>query len=231
MRIGIIGAMEEETAWLEEVIDLQSKEIYAGLEFNLGRIENRECIVVKSGIGKVNAALCAQILITRFGVDAIVNTGLAGALDDSLEIGDVVVSEELVEHDFDARSFGYGLGEIPRMDTSVFKADETLVELVERTAGKRLRVKRGRILSGDVFVADEELRKHLRTFFKGACAEMEGAAIAHVCHVNNIPFVIIRTISDKADQSADFNFNAFVKSHARESGMAVVDLISALERI
>lgn len=229
MVIGIIGAMEEEVVWIRESMRMDGQEIYAGMVFSKGTIHGRQVIVVMSGIGKVNAALCAQILFTKFDADMIINTGLAGALDEGLEIGDIVISEDLMEHDFDARSFGYALGEIPRMDSSVFKADPKLVELAKSVLEKKGRIRLGRILSGDVFVADAERKKQLSEAFHGLCVEMEGAAIAHVCHVNKKPFVIIRTVSDKADNSANHNFNEFIKIHAIDSGRAVVDLIERLE--
>ncbi|PLX32175.1 MAG: 5'-methylthioadenosine/adenosylhomocysteine nucleosidase [Clostridiales bacterium] len=229
MKIGIIGAMEEEIQCILELMEIKDKEIYAGMTFNKGFVHNTEVVLVMSGIGKVNAALCAQILITKFQVESIINTGLAGALEEFLEIGDIVVSSELLEHDMDATGFGYEPGVIPRMERSIFEAEPRLIDLTVEAIGKEKRVHVGRIVSGDVFVADSEKRIHLNEFFGGVCAEMEGAAIAHVCHVNKRPFVVIRTISDKADNSATENFSEFADKHAHESSRVVIDLIKKME--
>ncbi|HKL10334.1 MAG TPA: 5'-methylthioadenosine/adenosylhomocysteine nucleosidase [Clostridia bacterium] len=229
MKIGIIGAMDEEIQCILESMEIKDKEVYAGMIFNKGFVHNTEAVLVMSGIGKVNAALCTQILITKFQVESIINTGLAGALEESFEIGDVVVSSELLEHDMDATGFGYKLGVIPRMEKSIFEAEPRLVELAVEALGEKKNVHVGRIVSGDVFVADSEKRIYLNEIFGGVCAEMEGAAIAHVCQVNNKPFVIIRTISDKADNSATENFSEFADKHAHESSQVVVDLIKKME--
>lgn len=230
MKIGIIGAMEEEIQCIIEEMEIEEKESYAGMIFNKGFVHDSELVLVMSGIGKVNAAICAQILVTKFQVDCIINTGLAGALEESLQIGDVVVSSELLEHDMDASGFGYEKGVIPRMDKSIFVADSKLVELAVKAIGEKKKALVGRVVSGDVFVADAEKRIYLNENFGGLCAEMEGAAIAHVCYVNRKPFVIIRTISDKADNSATENFSEFVKDHAHESSRVVIELIKKIGR-
>ncbi|MBK5251192.1 MAG: 5'-methylthioadenosine/adenosylhomocysteine nucleosidase [Peptostreptococcaceae bacterium] len=229
MKIGVIGAMIEEIQCIMEAMKIEEMKSYAGMVFYIGIVHDTEVVLVMSGIGKVNAALCAQILITKFQVEGIINTGLAGALDESLEIGDIVVSNELLEHDMDATGFGYELGVIPRMDKSIFVADPKLIELAAGVIKEKKRVHVGRIVSGDVFVADAKKRIYLNKTFGGLCAEMEGAAIAHVCHVNKKPFVIIRTISDNADNSATENFSEFVKEHAHESSRVVIELIKKME--
>ncbi len=231
MKMGIIGAMVEEIECIMEAMKIDEKVSYAGMVFHIGTLHNTELVLVMSGIGKVNAALCTQILITKFQVESIINTGLAGALDKSLEIGDIVVSNELLEHDMDASGFGYELGVIPRMDKSIFLADSKLIELAAGVIKEKKRVHVGRILSGDVFVADAKKRIYLNETFGGVCAEMEGAAIAHVCHVNKKPFVIIRTISDNADNSATENFSEFVKDHSHESSRVVIELIKRIEMV
>lgn len=231
MKIGIIGAMEEEIQCILDAMQIEERETYAGMTFNKGFVKNTEVVLVMSGIGKVNAALCTQILITKFQVERVVNTGLAGALDESLDIGDTIVSNELLEHDMDATGFGYELGVIPRMEKSIFEADRKMVQLTVKSMGRDKRVHVGRIVSGDVFVADSEKRSYLNEVFGGLCAEMEGAAIAHVCHVNKVPFVIIRTISDKADNSATENFSEFADKHAHESSRVVLDLIKKMETV
>lgn len=218
--IGIIGAMEEEVLTLKDKMEIQEVRSIASLDFFVGELKNRKVVVVQAGIGKVNAAVCTQILIDVFYVDAIVNTGVAGALSDKLEIGDVIISRDAAQHDFDATSFDYKIGEIPRMDTSVFKADEHMVKLAERASdvlSSNIQVYTERIVSGDQFIADPKRKKEIIRDFNGFCTEMEGAAVAQTCHLNRTPFVIIRSVSDKADESADMNFAEFTKMAALNS--------------
>ncbi len=225
--IGIIGAMEEEVLTLKDKMNIQEVRSIASLDFFVGELKNKKVVVVQGGIGKVNAAVCTQILIDVFYVDAIVNTGVAGALSDKLEIGDVVISKEAIQHDFDATSFDYKLGEIPRMDTSVFKADEHMIKIAEKASDvldSHVNVYTERIVSGDQFIADPRRKKEIIRDFNGFCTEMEGAAIAHVCYLNRMPYVIIRSISDKADDSADMNFAEFTK-------MAALNSCKLIERI
>ena len=212
-KYGIIGAMESEVKELGE--QLQNKEIteYAGLTFLTGFLAGKSVVIVKSGIGKVNAALCAQALILKFGVTAVINTGIAGALRSGLKIFDFVISTAAVYHDFDTTAFGYKIGQVPGM-VEQFKADDTLCELAftafEQTefAKTHMAVK-GLIASGDQFISDSKQKKTIQANFEPACVEMEGAAIAHACHLNKIPFVIVRCMSDMADESVEqtYSFN------------------------
>lgn len=218
--IGIIGAMDEEVLSLKEKMDIQEVRSIASLEFYIGTLNSANVVVVMGGIGKVNAAMCTQIMIDCFHVDAIVNTGVAGALSDELEIGDVVISSDMVQHDMDATAFGYDLGQVPRMDVYSFKADEHLIHIAERGTDvlpQSTNVFVKRIVSGDEFVAGAEKKRWLIDKFDGFCTEMEGAAIAQVAHINKTPFVIIRSISDKADASAEMNFDEFVAMAANNS--------------
>lgn len=229
--IGIIGAMEEEVMALREKMDIKEVRSIASLDFLIGTLNNKEIVLVRAGIGKVNAAVCTQILIDVFYVDAIINTGVAGALSPKLEIGDIVISSEAIEHDFDASAFGHGLGVIPRMDTSVFTSDEHLVKIASE-AGEALPSSTNlyvdRIVSGDQFIAGMERKKVLVEEFKGFCTEMEGAAIAHVAYLNKVPCVIIRSISDKADDSAEVNFAEFTKLAALNSCKMIERMLEAL---
>lgn len=227
MKIGIIGAMEEEVNLLKETIQNEKICEKAGLEFYEGLIDRQPVVVVRSGIGKVNAALCTQILIDDFEVGAIINVGVAGALSDELEIGDMVLSTELIQHDFDVRGFGYPKGEIPRMDTSVFTGDMRLIEAAEK-AGHILpdvNIIRGRVATGDVFVSDKGLREQIATEFGTVCAEMEGAAIAQVCHLNKMPVLVIRSMSDKANGEAMESYSEFEQLAAMNSKKLILEIL------
>lgn len=229
--IGIIGAMDEEVMALKERMNITEVRGIASLEFYLGTIGKATLVVVMGGIGKVNAAMCTQLMIDCFHVDAIINTGVAGALSDELEIGDVVISLDMVQHDVDAVAFGYQLGQIPRMNVFSFVADERLVHVAERATDvlpQATNVFVKRIVSGDKFVADKKTKQWLIDKFDGFCTEMEGAAVAQVAHINKIPFVIIRSISDKADDSAEMNFEEFVQIAAYNSFKMVEKMLELL---
>lgn len=220
MRIGIIGAMNEEVIELKEVMEIEAVENIGNLVFYVGTIENKNIVLVEGGIGKVNAAICATLMINHFKVDKLLFTGVAGGLNPEVNIGDIVISTDLIEHDFDATTFGYEKGVIPRMDSSTFTADKGLFDLAKECAVETFgenRVWSGRILSGDQFVASIEKINWLRENFNGECVEMEGAAVAHVCHIFKTPFLIIRSISDKANHEAEMVYTEFVKIAANNS--------------
>lgn len=218
-KFGIIGAMDEETTIIKEKMKIEKEISLAGMNFSKGLFCDKEIILVRCGIGKVNAAICTQILISNFDVDCVINTGVAGAVDSSLDIGDVVISSDVVEHDFDVTNFGgYKLGQIPRMETWIFNADQNLINAALKSKDdKEYKTKVGRVLSGDVFVACTDKKAFLWNEFEGLCTEMEGASIGHTCYVNNIPFLVIRAISDKANGEATDNFPEFVNKAAKNS--------------
>ena len=229
--IGIIGAMEEEVALLKEAMVTESKVTYASMEFCKGNLYGREVVVVRSGIGKVNAAVCAQILIDHFGVEVLINTGIAGSLDASINIGDMVISTDAVEHDMDASIFGDPVGQIPRMDTFSFPADPALVEKAERVnreVNPDVQTFTGRIVSGDQFVSSAQVKERLVSTFGAKCTEMEGAAIAHAAYLNQVSCVIIRAISDKADNSATMDYPTFEKQAITHSVRLVKRLVMEL---
>ena len=189
-----------------------SVETVTGMDFYRGKVNGKEVVVVRSGIGKVNAAVCSQILVDRFGVEAIVNTGIAGSLRAEINIGDIVLSTDSVQHDMDATGFGYPAGQIPRMDTFAFPADEKLLNLAKECCARvnpDIQAFTGRVVSGDQFISDKEKKQWLTETFDGSCTEMEGAAIAQVCYLNHIGCLIIRAISDKADDSANMDYQEF----------------------
>ena len=215
--LGIIGAMDEEVAKIKE--EMQDVEVHskASMDFYKGTLNGKGAVVVRSGIGKVNAAMCTQILADDFHVDAVINTGIAGSLNKDIDIGDIVLSTDTLEHDMDAVAFGYPVGQIPRMDTLSFTADEHLRKVAVSACKKAIpavHVFEGRIVSGDQFVSSHEKKDWLVDTFGGYCTEMEGAAIAQVAYLNKIPFVILRAISDKADNSATMDYPTFEKKAA-----------------
>lgn len=210
--LGIIGAMAEEVEQLKKEMKEPEVVSLAGMDFYKGRIQDKDVVVVRSGIGKVNAAVCVQILVDRFGVDGIVNTGIAGSLKAEINIGDLVLATDAVQHDVDATQFGYEPGQIPQMGTLAFEADQSLRETAARCCRQvnpDIGVHEGRVLTGDQFVSSREKKKWLSDTFKGACTEMEGAAIAQAACLNQVPFLIVRAISDKADDSAQMDYEEF----------------------
>lgn len=212
MKIGIIGAMEEEVASLISSMEDVHKTEKASMDFYEGRLWGNDAVVVRSGIGKVNMTVCTQILIDSFGVEKLINTGVAGGLYKDIQIGDIVISSDAVQHDVDAVGFGYALGEIPRMERSVFEADPGLVKEAEEACKKvnpDIQCFTGRVLSGDQFISSDEKKHWLIENFGGYCAEMEGAAMAQTAYLNNIPFVVLRAISDKCDDTATVNYSEF----------------------
>lgn len=218
--LGIIGAMSQEVAQLKEAMTDTTVVKKAGMEFYAGKLRGCPAVVVRSGIGKVNAGICTQILVDDFGVKAVVNTGIAGSLRDEINIGDIVLSTDAVQHDMDATGFGYQPGVIPQMNCSIFKADKGLMDLARKACEKvnpDIRTFAGRVLSGDQFISSKDKKEWLKKNFQGSCTEMEGAAIAQAAYLNQIPFLIVRAISDKADDSANMDYETFEKLAIRHS--------------
>ena len=211
IKLGIIGAMQEEIETLVEKLEDVSASVHARSTYYEGELEGLDVVVVQCGVGKVNAAMCAQILCSSYGVTHLVNTGIAGSLCAELDIGDLVVSRDAMYHDFDCNAFGYPSGKVPGMDVIAFPADETLIEQAFRAAEAvnpgHTRI--GRVASGDQFVASKDLKNRIISITQGLCTEMEGAAIAQTAYRNGVPFVILRAISDKADDSADMDYPTF----------------------
>ena len=184
------------------------------MEFCRGILCGKDVVVVRSGIGKVNAAICTQILIDCFHVDLLINTGVAGSLDAQIDIGDIVISTDALHHDVDATAVGDPAGQVPRMDTLAFPADENLVKKAveaNRQVNPDIRTFTGRIASGDQFISSGRVKDKIRDNFLPLCVEMEGAGIAQAAYLNKVSYVIIRAISDKADNSATMDYPAFEK--------------------
>ncbi len=230
-KIGIIGAMELEVESLKSEMSVSRIEKKAGMDFYEGTLNGTSVVVVQCGIGKVNAALCVQLLADLFQVTHIINTGVAGSLNASLDIGDILISVDALQHDMDVTIFGYQPGEVPQMGFREFKADERMAELARSACEKvnpDIHVIPGRVVSGDQFISSKEVKQRLIQQFAGDCAEMEGAAIAHGAYLNGIPFVIIRAISDKADDSSEMDYPTFEAAAAKHSAALVKEMIRSI---
>ena len=229
-KLGIIGAMDIEVATLKEKMEGKTIRKIAGSDYCEGKLDGTDAVVVQCGVGKVNAALCAQILCSCFGVTHIVNTGIAGSLNAELDIGDFVISTDAIYHDMDATNFGYPMCQVPGMAVLSFPADEALAALAYRVADgiHPGHVRHGRVATGDQFVADKALKEKIIANTGAYCTEMEGAAIAHTAWKNNTPFVIIRAISDKADDSAQMDYPTFEAQAAQRCALVTQALAKAL---
>ena len=230
--IGIIGAMEEEISKLKEIMENKETKVIAGMEFVQGKISGKPVTVVRSGIGKVNAAACTQILADRFGVGTVINTGIAGSLKNEINIGDIVLSTDTVIHDMNVEGFGYPRGQVPRMDVFAFPTDDGLRSIAKEICEKELKdisVFEGRVLSGDIFVSDKETKEDLKNTFGGCCTEMEGAAIAQVAYLNGMKALIVRAISDKADDSASMDYAEFERKAIENCVKLTTRLIETID--
>lgn len=231
VKVGIIGAMDSEVAMLKSRVEGATSREVVGLEFVEGSIAGVDVAVVRCGIGKVNAAICAQTVTTVLGANRVINTGVAGSLDARIEIGDLVVSTDAVEHDLDVTPLGYRPGEHPDLHRVAFEADPSLREAVvsaAREAAPDVHVFEGRVCSGDQFIGSAEAKRRIVDTFGGMCCEMEGAAIAHTCFLAGVPFVVVRAISDKADDSGSVDYPTFEKAAARHCAGVV---LAALPKI
>lgn len=213
-RIGIIGAMDNEISALIGCMEDVETENAASMTFYKGKLWGKDTVLVKCGVGKVNMTACTQVLASVYKVDMLINTGVAGALKKGMRVGDIVISKDAVEHDMDATGLGFEKGVIPYMDAYVFEADPDLVRTAAEACEKvnpDINCYVGRVVTGDQFISSREVKNDLVKTFEGFCAEMEGAAMAQAAYLNQIPFVIIRAISDNADDSASGDFEEFTE--------------------
>ena len=229
--LGIIGAMDQEVNILKEKMEVKKIDKRASMEFYVGILNGKEVVIVKCGVGKVNAAVCTQILADCYQVEAVINTGVAGSLRAEINIGDIVVSTDALQHDMDATGFGYEPAEIPLMGKKTFEADASLRSLIAETCREvnpEIGVFEGRVVSGDQFISDGDVKDRLVRMFAPYCTEMEGAAIAQAAYLNKVPFVILRAISDKADDSATMDYPTFEKQAIENSVKLLKELVGQI---
>ena len=231
-KLGIIGAMTVEVETLKSMLTDATQTERAGMEFCSGKLQGLDVVIAQCGVGKVNAALCVQIMCDVFSVTGIVNTGVAGSLEPQLDIGDLVVSRDAMYHDFDCHTLNpdYPVGQVPGMAVHAYPADEVLIRYArnaaEETADSKVWV--GRVASGDQFVCDSEVKNKIIADTGAVCTEMEGAAIAHAAWRNGVPFVVIRAISDKADNSAEMDYPTFEAIAAKRCAAVTAHMAKSL---
>ena len=231
MKLGIIGAMQVEVETLVANLENMQHFDHAGSRFYAGRLNGADAVVVQCGVGKVNAAMCAQIMCSVFGVTHLVNTGVAGSLCAQLDIGDILISTDAMHHDFDCAPVGYVPGQIPGLDVLAFPADETLSKLAFDAAEQVNpgHTKYGRVASGDQFIAGRAAKEKIVAVTNARCTEMEGAAIAQVAYRNGVPYAVLRAISDKADDSAEMDYPTFERIAAQRCAKVVMTLAAMMK--
>lgn len=213
--VGIIFAMKEELDELLKYLDLQKEYEIFDLKFYEGTINGNNCILVESGVGKVNSARCTQILIDNMKVDYVFNIGVAGGVSDSLHVGDIVIGNRLVQHDFDITAFNHEKGYIPNVGVFI-ESDEYLVRLAETVKDKmNVNVLKGTIASGDIFCTETKMSEKIRNKFQALCVEMEGASIAQVCYLSHIPFLVLRSISDVPNNDNVITYEEFLEKSSK----------------
>ena len=226
---GIIAAMQEEMQEIKKIMtEIEEKEVYE-LTFFKGKINNKNIVLVESGVGKVNAARTTQILIDNFKVEAIINVGSAGCANNELEIGDIVIGKKLVQHDFDITAFGHPKGFISNVGENV-ESDSKLIEIMEQTISKlqdkEFKIKVGTIASGDIFCTERTMKDKIRTKFNADAIEMEGSAIAQVCKLDNIPFIVIRSISDNPNGNNNITFEQFLEKASKRCAQIIEEFFN-----
>ena len=229
--LGIIGAMDAEVAKLKELMTDVDVVKAASMEFYKGKLNGAEAVVVRAGIGKVNAACCTQVMIDRFPVSCVINTGIAGSLRAEIDIGDIVLATDAIEHDMDVAIFGYAPGQVPGLKVDAFPADAQLRQAAKESCEQvnpDIHVYEGRVVTGDQFISSKEKKEWLIQTFDGYCTEMEGAAIAHAAYLNDVPFLIVRAISDKADDSAEMDYPTFEAKAIEHSVRLIAEMAGRL---
>lgn len=227
MKYGLIGAMDEEIAYLLEKMTKRKEYTIANSLFIEGKINEKEVVLLKSGIGKVNAAMATTILMERFNPNVVINTGSAGGFSTNLSVGDIVISDEVVHHDVDATAFNYEYGQVPSLPAT-FKADASLIEETKQVMDELdLNYEIGLVATGDSFMSDEEKIERVKEIFPNIlAAEMEGAAIAQVCYQYSIPFIVIRAISDVAGKDSPVSFEQFLQKAAKNASEIILQLLN-----
>lgn len=229
MKIGIIGAMEEEILLLKSKMSNKKEWTEAKADFIEGQIGEVEVVLVRCGIGKVNAALTTTLLLAKHDIDLIVNTGSAGGIGAGLHVGDVVIASEMAYHDVDATVFGYSIGQVPQMPARYIANQGTIEKTITAAKKTGLTPVKGLIVTSDSFIASQAQTGVILSNFPDALAsEMEGAAIAQVCYQFDVPFVIIRAMSDVADEEAGVSFDEFIIEAGKKSAEMVLELVASL---
>jgi adenosylhomocysteine nucleosidase len=224
MALAIMSAMAEEIEHYLDTCTVEGTRNRAGVTVHEARHHGHELAIVKAGVGKVNAAMCTQLLIDRFDADAVICTGSAGALH-----GDIVIAEDCVQHDVKVDFLGLPTGQIPFSDLRFFSASKPLVARAQDVELPDHPIRAGRVCTGDTFIQDEALRTQIHDDLDGDCVEMEGAAVGQVCTLNDVPFLLVRAISDRADGSSDVDFQDFLHEAARASAQIVLHLLASLD--
>ena len=224
--IGIIGAMQIEVAKLKEKIKVKKTETVSGVEFTVGKLEKTDVCIAVSGVGKVNAAVCAEAMILKYSPSLIINTGVGGTLSDNLKIGDIALSDIVVEHDMDTTPLGEPKGYISGLDLIKMYADiETLKKLENIISKLNINYQIGTIASGDQFINSDKAKTDIKKEFNAVCCEMEGASIGHVCLMNDVPFCVIRAISDGADENSHMSFPEFTELAANNTVKVLTEFL------
>ena len=229
MSLAIMSAMAEEIELYLDTCTITGTRERAGLTVHEATYHGHDLVLVKAGVGKVNAAMCAQLLIDDFNASAVICTGSAGALHDDFDIGDVVIAEDCVQHDVRVDFLGLPPGQIPFSDLRFFRAAPALVRHASEVNLPEHTLRVGRVCTGDTFIQDEERRNAIREDLEGDCVEMEGAAVGQVCTLNDVPFLLVRAISDRADGSSDVDFQDFLHEAAQSSARIVLHLLETID--
>ena len=229
MKIGIIGAMAVEVESLKARIENKISEKVSGIEFVSGKLCGKDVVIAQCGIGKVFSAICAEAMIVRFGVDAVINTGVAGTLSEKIGILDLAISDSVVQHDMDTSPLGDPVGLLSGINIVKLPASERLWTAVSAAADKMgINYQLGVIASGDQFICDAGKKDYIKSNFDAIACEMEGGSIGHVCYVNGVEFVVIRSISDNASGEANMEYPEMVKRAAAQSEALVIETLTRL---
>lgn len=228
--IGIIGAMDIEVENIKSLLTDIATETVSGIDFVSGKFDEKDVVVAKCGVGKVFAALCAEAMILKFNPEMIINVGVAGCLDKNLKIGDIVIADNVVQHDMDTSPLGDPVGMLSDINIISIPADKKVCDALEKSvASLGLSYTKGTIASGDQFVASSEKKQFILDTFGAKSCEMEGGAIGHVCYVNKVPFGVLRAMSDGADDGANMDFPTFAKMAAENSTKVISKFLSNIQ--
>lgn len=224
-KVGIIFAMEEELNTFINLVDVKVEEKVFDLSFKKAIVNNLECIMTICGVGKVNAARTTQIMIDKYSVDCIINIGVAGGISNNLQIGDIVIGERIVQHDFDITAFNHEKGYIPNIGVFI-DCDKNLVSLVREVINENYHL--GIIASGDIFCTDNKMSEKINHKFSALCVEMEGASIAQVCKLDNVPFLVLRSISDIPNNQNVISYEEFLETSSKRVSEVLMKLLQRL---